>query len=77
MVEKVSQRKVDCYIIIDWNNSKTRLIQNLPKKRRLKASEIPIKISLTLFIPKKPKFEIKGDIEVPQAKAVEMIVDKL
>ena len=77
MVDNVSERKIDCYLIMDWNNSAVRLAKTMTKKRKLKVSEIPIKISLKLIIPAKPKFEIKGEIEVPEAKAIEMVIDKL
>ena len=73
--EFFSTKTVELIIIVDYWTGKYRVVSRL--NRKLKASEIPVRIKLKLKVSKPQELKVEGEVEVGMVKASEMLVEKL
>lgn len=63
------------WLILDYKTGRFKL--NKKKPHRVKASEIPIDVSLIVEIPEQPIMRARGHIELDTIKVKEMILENL
>mgnify|MGYP000362531146 CR=1 FL=1 len=71
MTEKIFEG----FLILDWNNKKVRVVMKKPKK--VKPFEIPIHFKIKVKVPQIKEVELKGEIEIPERKVSEMVLETL
>ena len=63
------------WLILDYKVGRFRVTKKKPNK--MKASDIPINVRLTVKIPEQPIMKAKGFIELDTHKVKEMILENL
>lgn len=63
------------YLILNWKTGKIEA--KVKGKRNYSPYEIPIKLEIKAVIPERKEYTFKGEIEVPETKVKEMIMEEL
>ena len=63
------------WIVLDYKTGNFRVVKKRPDK--LKGSDIPIEFKLNVKIPETPILHAKGEIELSETKATEIILTQL
>lgn len=63
------------WLILDYKIGNFRCTKKLPHS--LKATDIPIDLKLNVKIPEKPILKAKGEIELSETKATEIVVSQI
>ena len=62
-------------LIVDYKNGNFKCYKKVPKN--LKASEIPIKVTINIEIPEKPEVIATGNIKLSDEKIQEMVIEEI
>ena len=73
--DKRVKKNFDGVLVLNWKSGAMRVTKKKPK--RLGPWEIPIQIDINVIIPKPPEIKAKGEVEVPEYKVNEMLVETL
>jgi hypothetical protein len=68
-------KRFEGYLILDYRSRGMRVTKKSVK--HLKPFEIPVKIDITLRIPRSPDIVAKGDFDIPPVKVKQMFVESL
>ncbi len=71
----MTEKEFKTWLILDYKTGKFRVTKKKPDK--VKASDIPIDVKLTVKIPKQPLIKARGSIELNTTQVKEMILENL
>ncbi len=71
----MTEKEFHTWLILCYRTGSFRL--NKKKPLRIKASEIPIDMKITVKIPEQPIIKARGNIELDTMKVKEMILENL
>ena len=74
------EKEFKALIILDWRYGHMRILKSKqPEKIRknLRPSEIIVDFNLKVKVPEFPIIKAKGEIELPEAKVKEILIDSL
>ena len=63
------------YLILNWRNKAMRIMARKPKSTT--PFEIPIKLHIKVKIPEFKEIVARGEIEVPEHKVGEMVIESI
>ena len=68
-------KEFKCNLILDYKSGKFKVYWRIPKG--LKASEIPIKVTINIEIPEKPNVVAIGNIKLSDEKIQQMVIEEI
>lgn len=75
------EKLFDAWLILDWRYGNIRVLKKtktaLKTIKNLRPSEIVVDFNLKVIIPEFPVIKAKGEIELPEAKVKEIVIDAL
>lgn len=71
----MTTKEFKTWLILDYKSGNFRCTKKKPDK--LKASDIPIEMKLNVNIPEQPIFKARGEIELSETKATEIILSQI
>lgn len=71
-----NEKEFKGWIILNWKSGAMRVKKVHPMKN-LKASEIPIEVSLTVVIPDKPLMKVSGKITLGEQQIKKLILEAI
>lgn len=76
MAEEAVEHHVKGFLILNWKSQEVRVIKRL-NKSKLSPTDIPIKLDITLRIPRPEEFTIRGEVILSQANVEGLAIDAL
>lgn len=73
----MEEKKYDCQLIVDYKSGKFRTLSAKARINKLKATEIPIHLSLKVSIPETPILKAEGEIRLSQVQISKMIIEEI
>ncbi|KKK87624.1 hypothetical protein LCGC14_2751390 [marine sediment metagenome] len=75
------EKEFNAWIILDWRYGNMRILKKTRQvekiKKQLRPSEIIIDFDLKVKVPEFPIIKAKGEIELPEAKVKEILINSL
>ena len=73
--ELKKEKRFQAYIVLDYFNGAMRIMKKKPTK--LSPRHLPIKLDLTIVMPKEQEIVAKGRIEMTEKKVKELFVEAI
>lgn len=75
-MEEFTEKKINAYMIVNWKTGSVKVVKRIDRIR-FGNFDIPIKIDLTIKIPRREEIVAKGEIVLPKEKVKEIAIGYL